>query len=102
MAIPALAAAWFLPFVLPICLYVAFTDLREMRIKNHAVLLLVLVFVVVGFFVLPPWSGGLVPGRIGPLDIKLPIYVWQLTHIFVVLFIDAMGWAAHRGIVSVQ
>ena len=37
MEIPAVAAQWFLPFVLPICFYVAFTDMREMKIKNHAV-----------------------------------------------------------------
>ena len=57
MAIPAVAALWFLPFVLPICFYVAFTDMREMKIKNHAVTALALVFVVVGLIVLPPWSG---------------------------------------------
>ncbi len=53
MAISAFAALWFLPFVLPICLYVAFTDLREMRITNQAVLVLAAVFVVVGIFVMP-------------------------------------------------
>lgn len=53
MAISASAALWFLPFVLPICFYVAFTDLREMRITNQAVLLLAAVFVVVGLFLLP-------------------------------------------------
>ncbi len=85
MAIPAYAAAWFLPFVLPICFYVAFTDMREMKIKNHAVSALVLVYIVVGLFVLPPWSTGLIGGQIGPLGIALPIYVWQFLHIFVVL-----------------
>jgi prepilin peptidase CpaA len=53
MAISASAALWFLPFVLPICFYVAFTDLREMRITNQAVLLLAAVFVIVGIFLLP-------------------------------------------------
>ncbi|MEL7091917.1 MAG: prepilin peptidase [Pseudomonadota bacterium] len=49
----ALAAAWFFPFVLPICFYVAFTDLREMRITNQAVIVLALVFVVLGPFLFP-------------------------------------------------
>ena len=40
MAITASSAWWFLPFVLPVCLYVCFTDLREMRITNQAVLVL--------------------------------------------------------------
>lgn len=53
MSIQAAAALWFLPFVLPICIYVAFTDLREMRITNPAVAALALVFVAVGLVALP-------------------------------------------------
>ena len=53
MVISASAAAWFLPFVLPICFYVAFTDLRDMRITNQAVIVLAAVFVIVGLIVLP-------------------------------------------------
>ncbi len=94
MAIPAFAAAWFLPFVLPICFYVAFTDLREMKIKNHAVMALVAVFVVVGLFVLPPWSTGLISGKIGPLSVALPIYVWQVLQIVIVLLIGIVLNAA--------
>lgn len=94
MAIPAFAAAWFLPFVLPICFYVAFTDLREMKIKNHAVTALVAVFIIVGFFVLPPWSTGLIGGKIGPLSVALPIYVWQMMHFVVVLLIGMVLNAA--------
>ncbi len=85
MAIPVSAAAWFLPFVLPICFYVAFTDMREMRIKNHAVGALAFVFVVLGLFVLPPWSAAWATGEVGPLSFSLPVYAWQLVHIPVVL-----------------
>jgi len=46
MAISATAALWFLPFVLPICLYVAFTDMKQMRITNQAVLVLTAIFVL--------------------------------------------------------
>jgi len=53
MVISAQAATWFLPFVLPICLYVCFTDLSQMRITNQAVIALALVFLVVGLFTLP-------------------------------------------------
>ena len=41
-------ALWFLPFVLPICIWVALSDLREMRIPNVAVLSLAGGFLVVG------------------------------------------------------
>lgn len=53
MALTFAEAAWFLPFVLPICIYVAWSDLREMRIPNISVLALALVFVVGGYFLLP-------------------------------------------------
>lgn len=53
MAITEVSALWFLPFVLPICFYVAFTDLRDMRITNQAVLALAAVFLIVGLFALP-------------------------------------------------
>ncbi len=94
MEIPAVAAIWFLPFVLPICFYVAFTDMRDMLIKNHAVLALVIVYVVVGLLVFPPWSSGAVAGNLGPFAVALPIYVWQLLHIVIVLLIGMVLNAA--------
>ncbi len=68
MSLTQQAALWFLPFVLPICIYVAYTDMREMRITNQAVVVLALVFVVVGLFVLP-----------------FQTYLWQLSHLAIVL-----------------
>ncbi len=53
MELSANAAMWYLPFVLPICLYVAFTDLRDMKITNQAVMALVGVFLVLGLITLP-------------------------------------------------
>ncbi|MEM6939628.1 MAG: prepilin peptidase [Pseudomonadota bacterium] len=53
LAIPSLQAQWFLPFVLPLCLYVAYTDLSRMKITNKSVLALALIFVVIGFFLMP-------------------------------------------------
>ena len=69
MAATSFAAIWFLPFVLPICFYVAFTDLAYMKITNKAVLVLGAVFIVLGPFVLP----------------SLEDYAWRLAHIGIVL-----------------
>nr|WP_189679481.1 prepilin peptidase [Seohaeicola zhoushanensis] len=68
MAITAYSARWLLPFALPICLYVCFTDLREMRITNQAVILLAAVFVV-----------------LGPIALPLPDYGWRLVQMVAVL-----------------
>ena len=70
MSLPAIAALWFLPFVLPICFYVAYTDLSRMRISNRSVLLLAGVFVVIGLIVLP-----------------LPVYGMRLVQMVAVLLV---------------
>jgi prepilin peptidase CpaA len=53
LALSFTEALWFLPFVLPICIYVAWSDLREMRIPNVSVLALAGVFLAVGLIALP-------------------------------------------------
>lgn len=68
MAISALSALWFLPFVAPLCLYVAFTDMAQMRITNQAVVALVCIFCALGFWLLP-----------------LPDYLWRLAQLVGVL-----------------
>ncbi|MEZ0466071.1 prepilin peptidase [Phaeobacter sp. SYSU ZJ3003] len=65
LAIPAQAALWFLPFVLPLCYAAALTDLRGMRIPNWINDTLGAVYVVVGLFVMPSWAD----------------YGWQLLHL---------------------
>ncbi|KNG94800.1 prepilin peptidase [Pseudaestuariivita atlantica] len=77
MEISALSAWVFLPFAVPIGLYVAFTDLKSMKIRNHAVLALLAVFVVAGVFVLPFGE-----------------YLWRFSHL-VVLF--AIGFVLTAG-----
>lgn len=77
MAISATAALWFLPFVLPICLYVAFTDMKQMRITNQAVLLLTATFVVLGLFLLP-----------------FETYLWRLLSLVLVLVVGIVLNAA--------
>ena len=70
MAITTLSAWWFLPFVLPICFYVAFTDMREMRITNQAVLTLGFVFLVMG-----------------PIALPFDVYLWRLAQLAIVLVV---------------
>ncbi|EEB85945.1 prepilin peptidase [Roseobacter sp. GAI101] len=53
MSITVYAALWFLPFVLPLCLYTAYTDIASMRITNPTVITLAAVFVIIGPVVLP-------------------------------------------------
>ena len=68
MMILASAALWFAPFVVPICIYICYTDMKGMRIPNHAVVLLFLVFALVGLIALP-----------------LDAYLWRYLHLAVVL-----------------
>ena len=68
LALTPSQTAWFLPFVVPICLYVAYTDCKEMRITNQAVVALFVVFMLVGLIALPFWD-----------------WAWRLTHLVVVL-----------------
>jgi len=50
---PAVFALWALPFVLPLCFIVAWSDMRAMRIPNWCVLGLVAVYAVIGLITLP-------------------------------------------------
>lgn len=69
-------AALFLPFVLPICFYIVWTDLRFMRIPNLAVIALLAVFVL-----------------LGPLVLDLPAYGWRFVNVIVVL---AVGFVLNQ------
>lgn len=70
MSLPAMAALWLLIFAAPICLWVAWSDLKSMRIPNKAVLSLVAVFAVVGLITLP-----------------LTTWAWAWTHLVIVLVV---------------
>ena len=70
MSITALTALWFLPLVLPLCFYVAYTDMAQMRITNQAVIVLAAVFVVMGVFLLP-----------------FDVYLWRLAAMVMVLVV---------------
>ncbi|MCC5955871.1 MAG: prepilin peptidase [Natronohydrobacter sp.] len=60
MMMSAKTAIWFLPFVAPIALWVAFSDMKWMKIHNYAVLALVAVYLVIGLIALPfqAWAWG--------------------------------------------
>ncbi|HHS94195.1 MAG TPA: hypothetical protein ENK63_02490 [Rhodobacterales bacterium] len=49
----AASALWFLPFALPIAIWVAWSDMARMKIPNKSVVALTLVFAVVGLVALP-------------------------------------------------
>lgn len=77
MIITASSALWFAPFVIPICIWAAVSDLRFMRIRNKAVYALVAIFLVIGLFVLP-----------------FPEYLWRLSHLVIILFLGILMNAA--------
>ncbi|EKX57840.1 prepilin peptidase [Cereibacter sphaeroides] len=77
IATPAPAAAVFLPLVLPIALWVAWSDMKFMKIPNKAVLALAAVFLVAGPVVLP-----------------LDDWLWRWLHLLVVL---AVGFLMNMG-----
>ena len=53
VATTATQALWLLPFALPVCLWVAWSDMKFMLIPNKAVLTLLGIWAVVGFFAFP-------------------------------------------------
>ena len=67
LQITSAEALWFLPFVLPICLWVAYSDLSAMRIRNQAVMALAVVFLVIGLFALPLPE---VHRQLGPMSLQ--------------------------------
>lgn len=70
MAIDWTTAAWFLPFVLPITVWVSWSDLARMKIPNKAVIAMLVVFAVIGLIALP-----------------FTEYLWRYAHFAVVLAI---------------
>lgn len=68
-------AAWFLPFVAPIALWVAWSDLSKMTIPNKAVLAQLIVFALVGLLALP-----------------FEEYLWRYLHVAVVFAVGILVW----------
>jgi prepilin peptidase CpaA len=74
MDITAQQAIWLLPPVLPVALWIAYSDLKFMKITNNAVLILAGIFVVVGLIAFP-----------------MEEWLWRLAHLLIVL---AIGFVA--------
>ena len=53
MLATANSALWFLPFVTPVAIWAAYSDLSTMKIPNKSVLALMTIFIVVGLFAMP-------------------------------------------------
>lgn len=68
LTLPAAAALAFLPFVAPICIWVAWNDMAHMKIPNKAVMALFTVYLL-----------------IGPLALPFDVWLWNWLHLAVVL-----------------
>jgi len=78
---PAHSAMVFLVLVSPICAWVAWSDLKTMKIPNTAVLSLMAVFAIAG-----------------PLLLPLDVWAWRWVHFVVVLAIGfVLNMVAHFG-----
>ncbi|MFG5383852.1 prepilin peptidase [Yoonia sp. R2-816] len=73
----AYAAYWFLPAVIPIAIYVSWSDMSSMKITNKSVMALVIVYAI-----------------LGPFAFGLPMYLWQWLHLPVMLAVCILLWAA--------
>ncbi|WP_323763652.1 prepilin peptidase [Marinovum sp.] len=119
LTVTSWSALWFLPFVVPVCLYVCWSDMRAMKIPNKAVLALAAVFLVVGLIALPladyPWRlvqlvvvllAGIVmnaTGLVGAGDAKFAAAAAPFIHpsdvVFLMMLLAATllgAFAAHR------
>lgn len=70
-------ALWLLPCVLPVALYIAWNDMRSMKITNGSVIALLLPFAI-----------------LGPFAFGIETYLWQWLHLPVVLVVCILFWAA--------
>ncbi|MBD3804405.1 MAG: hypothetical protein IE919_14370, partial [Thioclava sp.] len=67
---PQLAALVFLVLITPVCAWVVFTDLKFMKIRNKAVMALLIIFALAG-----------------PLLLPLDVYAWRWSHAVVVFLV---------------
>lgn len=77
MALTFSAAAWFLPFVLPLCIFVAYSDMARMKIPTWSTDLLLAIFVLVGLLALP-----------------FDVWAWRLVHFPILLCVGILANAA--------
>ncbi|MEL7345168.1 MAG: prepilin peptidase [Pseudomonadota bacterium] len=70
LTITASSATWFLPFAIPIAIWVSWSDMKFMKIPNKAVIALFGIFVIVGLLALP-----------------FEDYLWRYLNVLVVLVV---------------
>lgn len=70
LTITASSASWFLPFTIPIAIWVSWSDMKFMKIPNKSVVALFVIFAVVGLIALP-----------------FEDYLWRYLNVLVVLVI---------------
>ncbi|MEL6683224.1 MAG: prepilin peptidase [Pseudomonadota bacterium] len=76
MGLTAETALWFLPAVIPMAIFVSWSDMKLMKITNRSLIVLFSIFVV-----------------LGPFAFGFPDYFWQLLHGPIVLVIGMALWA---------
>ncbi|MDP3961942.1 MAG: prepilin peptidase [Pseudorhodobacter sp.] len=76
--LPVTMAWWFLPFVAPIAVWVAWSDMKFMRIPNRAVLALAAVYLLVG-----------------PVALPVTLWLWGWALLAIVLAIGFVASALH-------
>lgn len=119
MGLTATAALWFLPVVVPIAIFVSWSDMKRMKIPNVAVYTLAISYAVLGLLALPftdylwGWSHLVVvlvfgilfnaAGAIGAGDAKFmaaaaPMIALEDLRLVIVLFAACLlaGYATHR------
>lgn len=71
------AAYWFLPAIVPLTIYIAWNDMKNMKISNMSVYALVACYAL-----------------LGPFALGLELYLWHWLHLPVVLAFCMLFWAA--------
>jgi prepilin peptidase CpaA len=72
----AQAAYWFLPAVFPLALFISWNDMRDMKITNKTVAVMLCVYAV-----------------LGPFAFGWEMYLWQWLHFPIVLVVCMALWA---------
>lgn len=75
MGMTAQAAWWFLPAVIPLTIYISWSDMRTMKITNMSIYALVLAYAV-----------------LGPFAFGWQLYLWQWLHLPIVLAFCILLW----------
>lgn len=70
------AAFWFLPAVIPLALFISWNDMRDMKITNKTVAVMLVVYAV-----------------LGPFAFGWEMYLWQWLHFPVALVVCMSLWA---------